>query len=462
MSKIIETQATDDMARYRTAELKADFCKLKENDFESEEAYKSALISQYISLRQKEYEYVVRNEAIKAYIVASEANRACGKKIENETEGVWSGYEQYPLSADTCYAKVPELVKIGDTPREGFSCAISANSLVMKISDEMGYTGQDNLIVPKSRVIRDEKGKMLGVSDENNLSAASYIHLQDSIPSECRVSYSNQAKKPTLTSAIKQGMVGIGDEISIVTGTAQNNTTTGCHAMVIVDVQKNEKGEVINYTLQANNPPSLTTIDAGKTSYYGEKELYCAVKASQWMQDKTNQEVSMDMSVQELEAKVAGTKSKVGHLVNELHDTEKHYVTEKHYNDIRPIGISEGFGERYNEDLNLADIKYREIMRNRRNNMMEEAREQIMQDFRNQIGELSENKNNFDSARIEMQACRLEKRLKERGKEPLIDKDREAENKFEARLKSRKNRASKPKNIDVSMELAKNVLQTMR
>jgi len=39
--------------------------------------------------------------------------------------------------------------------------------------------------------------------------------------------------------------------------------------------------------------------------------------------------------------------------------------------------------------------------------------------------------------------------LKERGKEPLIDKDREAENKFEARLKSRKNRASKPKNIDV-------------
>ena len=429
MPRVIEKNATDEMAQYRRAELDVAFAQPRAEDFSNEEEYKKALIAQYNSLRQKEYEYVVRNEAMKAYSVASEANRACGKKIENETRGAWGGYGQYAASADSCYAKVPEMVKIGDTPNQGQSCAISANSLIIKISDELGYKGKDNLIVPKSRIKKDKNGNSLGVSPKNNLSAASFIHLQDSIPQECRVDYSKTSNGPTLTKAIKQGIVGIGDEVSIITGTANGNTTTGCHAMVVVDVQKNEKDEVINYTLQANNPPCLTTIDARKASYYGDKKLNSAVKTSQWIEKKMAGEVSLDMSTDELETVFRETKSRVSGMVDKLHITENHYAEKKHYNDSKPVGISEGFGDRYNQDLAIAAAKSTCVVPSEAENSVSNEqtsvsntvvsdKEQIKQDIKNQQGELPEDR---VSAQVGMKAGRLEKRQAERNVVALLE-----------------------------------------
>jgi hypothetical protein len=195
--------------------------------------------------------------------------------------------------------------------------------------------------------------------------------------------------------------------------------------MVVVDVQKNEKGEVVNYTLQANNPPCLTTIDARKASYYGDKKLNSAVRTSQWIEKKKAEKVSLVMSVEELKAQLGEAKSRVADMVDKLHATEKHYAEKKHYNDSKPVGISEGFGDRYNQDLAIAAAKSTCIVPQETENDVSNVqtsvtdvvisdKEQTKQDIKNQQGELPEDQDNYDAARIDMKAGRLEKRQVER------------------------------------------------
>ena len=417
MTRVITKQSTDEMQQYRQDDLSYSCPELKREDFADDNAYREALVAQYQELRRQEFQYVVYNEAMKAYNVSSEANANKSRRVENTTGGAWGGYGHATGAQDSSFVYVPDMVKVGDTPNQGESCAISANALVMKISDEMGYTGKDNLIVPKSRLVTNKKGKAIGVSSKNNLSVAAYIHLQESIPQEYRVSYTDKKNKPSLNDAIKQGIVGAGDEISLVTGKA-TSTTSGCHAMVIVDVQKDENGEVKGYTLQGNNPPCLINVDANNPDYYGKRPLNSAVRVSKWIDDKISAEIPADMSSEELSNKVKDTQTRVSTVVDNLHDTEVRYVEKKHYNDVKPVGRSEGFGEHYNKTLDearqaaqdRADAAQREndVAQSTEDKEENSAGSSTRDEMKNSQGELAENENGKTGAKVAIKGGRVE------------------------------------------------------
>ena len=441
MTKVFAKEQTDEMAQYRLDDLHYSFPELKPEDFANDDAYRVALLEQYRELRRQEFRYVVSNEAMKAYNVASEANADKCQRVENTVNGAWGGYGQKPDARDSSFVNVPGMVKVGGTPNQGQSCAISANALVLKISDEMGYTGKNNLIVPKSRLVTDKQGRAVGVSSKNNLSVAAYIHLQDSIPPEYRVSYTDKSNKPSLNEAIKQGIVGEGDEISLVTGKA-TNITSGCHAMVIVDVQKDASGKVVSYTLQGNNPPCLKTVNANSPDYYGKCPLNSAVRVSKWIDDKIYREIPDNMSSSELADKVVQAKEKVSIVTDRLHSTEAHYAEKKHYNDRVPVGRSDGFGEHYNEDLNsaraVAETKskmkkeakvQKDVASNQKNtsasatkDTASNPKQKVAESMKGSNGELAENKKGRKGATVAIKSGKVEVNVGKREAAQNLDK----------------------------------------
>ena len=259
------TRATKD--RHTLADIS--FEALKRENFPSDDAYRTALEQQYRAMREQEYLYVVQDEALKAYNVSSGANKKAGRRVENDQ--AWQGYASVEGVRDTSWCRTVDLAQGCSASAPGrWCCAISASSLTMQISGEMGYDGDQNLIKPKSRIVRYNGQSTCG--NKNSPGVAGNIHLMDSIPEEYRISYENSSRKPTLNEAVKQGILNVGDEFAIETGQATENTS-GCHAMVITDIKRDADGHVTHYTIQANNPPCLKTIDANHPSEIGRAHV---------------------------------------------------------------------------------------------------------------------------------------------------------------------------------------------
>lgn len=317
------------------------FPKLKREDFTSDDAYREALVAQYQAIRAQEYSYVVQNESMKAFNVAYGNNQRKKSRCENQQS--WNGYPQ--TSVDSCFNRTKEIAKTSDgyVPGEN-CCAISATSLTAQISGKMGYDGQNNLIKPKSRIIGGSVGP------RNNPGAAKYLNQLDSIPPECRISYKDEAKAPTLNEAVKKGIIKVGDEFSIRTGEARGNITTGCHAMVLADIQYAADGKtVISYTLQGNNPPTLKQVDVQKPDYYGSRKLVCVTKTNDWIRTQDAKKIN-GMSAEQLQEEIAATRQRLSATIDEIQATETEYVQNKRYAQPAPnIGRTDGYGKHYNE-----------------------------------------------------------------------------------------------------------------
>ena len=348
--KPIYGATVDHVAQLRHKEADVTFPVLERKDFKSDAAYKEALVKQYQAMRQQEFQYVVTDEATKAYMVATEAN--CRTKSRCHNKESWDGYpknQNQTLVRDSAFHRTKDIAEKSDGHVVGANCcAISSTSLVAQISGEMGYDGEQNLIQPRSRYIPLSNGKKT-VGPNNNPGAASCINRLDSIPKNYRLTPENIPSGTTLNSAIKDGLVKAGDEVAIVTNPSNSDPNkTGCHAMVVVDIQKNENGQVTSYTLQCNNPPCLKHIDAKNPDYYASKPLKCAVKFNDWINDKIKQEATTGMTTQQLQAKVAAERKKLNGTIDDLQKTENILASHKEYMTTHDYNKFDGYCTYYN------------------------------------------------------------------------------------------------------------------
>ena len=353
-------QATvDQVARDRHIIADNSFPKLKREDFASDDAYREALVAQYQAIREQEYAYVVQNESMKAFNEAYGNNQKQNTRCENQQS--WDGYPK--TKVDSCFNRTQHIAQTSDGYVPGnWCCAISATSMTAQISGKMGYDGKDNLIQPKSRLF---DGKHVG--PKNNPGAAQFLNQLDSIPPEYRIP--NKTEKlngQTLNQAIKQGLVKVGDAFSIKTGEG-TQTSTGCHAMVLTDIQYAADGKtIVSYTLQGNNPPTLKQVDANAPDSYGKKKLVCVTKTNQWLKDQDAQKIK-GMSTEKLQEEIAAARQRVSATIDEMQTMEAEYAKNKRYGKppVRPckkidangkpyikndaIGKTDGFGAHYNE-----------------------------------------------------------------------------------------------------------------
>ena len=345
----IAPETVERIAVLRQQEIAATFPTIDRDTYASEGEYREALIKQYQALRQKEFEYTVKDETLMGYLIPAQGNIAAQQRCHNlET---WRGFPELKdqtLVADSCYSRVTEIVSKSHSnpgPNGGNCCAISSNALIAQISGEMGYDDEQNLIQPKPRQ-----------EAQNNPNGAAWIERLDSIPEQYRISPQKLRQAypegVTLNTAIKDGVIKAGDEISIKTGTPENGGT-GCHAMVIAGVQKNESGQVIGYDLQCNNPPCLKHIDARNPDYYGSKPLNSAVRVNDWINDKIKAEATAEMPTEELEKMVSERKEILSEKINKMKEHEQTLIadgrcTVTHYVKGRALNNIDGYCAQYN------------------------------------------------------------------------------------------------------------------
>lgn len=348
----VNKEMVEEMQRLRMQELERNVPLKSRKDFESEEAYKDYLLQSYEALRQKEYGYVVRNETMKVYNLACDGTKATGCR---DNLLVWDGYKKYIQSAKSPEEKARRRQQVEDCAmgRAGemgglcfngraravkplyklHCCAISASSVVAQISGEMGYDGDENLIIAKQRK-----------NSRNNLVAAKDINKTDSIPPQYRLGIDVVPRKSagkakpqpkstqsSLNVLVKNGELKIGDSFALAPQNS-NSESTG-HAMVLVDVVKNDKGEVISYTIQGNNSHELMSIDPNKPSRRGSRKVIAGVQTYDYFGDKIKNERKQmkELPVEELEARVVQQRGKTEQVIADLAKTEQ-YNAAKGYN----------------------------------------------------------------------------------------------------------------------------------
>ena len=329
------------------------------SDYANEEEYRRALEMMYLDGRQLEYQYHVQNEAMKAYNVSYGENKNAGARVQNGR--AWGGYRTNAAARDTCYNYTPEIVNATARGANNLHCcAISSTSYTYALSERMGYCGDDNLIVPKSRVVNGHVGRA------NNCYAANSIHFMDSIPPEYTASIKSAARSGgsvipenmTLSQGIQQGLIGVGDEFSIRTGQADGNTTTGCHAMYLVNIERDENGNVVSYTLGGNNPPTLEVVGATQfaSHYYGSKPLVSVVNTGEWVRDQDLARVE-NMSIEELEQAVANQKGAVSSVIEDMKESEYDYMDLNGHTPVARLGRAGGY-KSYYEGLTASSLEY--------------------------------------------------------------------------------------------------------
>ena len=279
------------------------------NNMRNEQAYQDLLLSEYYRQRELQYYLIVQNETQKVYNL-SEAGRSLGF---TENQGVWNGYERCPsLQAQVSNCAVSRIPSIGHTINPSFTsgtacCAITSTAIQAQICGAMGYDGKDNIIQPK-------KWEPLALATEqcyHTKISEKYAHDGDNKP---------------LNQLIKEGKIGIGDEVSI----CSSDSDSGGHAITIADIQYDSNGTPKSYTYHSNNNRHFATMDISSKSWPGGERVLNYLNTEKYWQDVRNNEylqLACDISTgkistEELEKKVQDTANRTKEIINDTRNTE--------------------------------------------------------------------------------------------------------------------------------------------
>ena len=305
-------QITGNVAEKRKKQITDSFPQLKREQFTSDEAYREALLEQYRTMRQQEYQYVCLNEGIKAYdVTLSICARTRNAKAMNRA--CWNGctkvMQQYPdlqeFIADSCYVRIPTDVTNSLAGGNESCCAVASKALESKISAEMGFDGSDNFIKPY------HKG-----DGKSSCHRAANGFMQDPA---CK-GYTAQGN---LWNLLQQGKVGPGATIAVRNG---NITESGYHAKTIIAVNYDDKGKLKSYVLQANNANRLEVI-TGPHMYNN----VLVGDMNRWMTEQLNREAQQkrELSTDELAQAIEQERAKLSQRVSDLEKTESRLFNTK-------------------------------------------------------------------------------------------------------------------------------------
>ncbi len=305
------TQLTDDVAAKRRKQIAKSFPQLKREQFASEEAYRTALLEQYRTMRQQEYQYICLSEGIKAYDVtlsicartgdARAMNRACW----NGCKDILQNYpELYDAVTDSCYVRIPTAVTNSLAGDKQSCCAVASKALESKISAEMGFDGDANFVRAY------HKGDM----------QAAYHRAANGFAND--PASKGYVVRGNLWKLIEEGKVGPGATVAIRNGI----TDSGYHAKTVIAVNYDDKGRIKNYVLQANNASKLEVV-----THQGKYTNVIVGDMNRWMNEKLEYETQQkrELSTEELSKMLEEERAKLNERIDDLERTESHLFNTK-------------------------------------------------------------------------------------------------------------------------------------
>lgn len=307
---------TSSVAMKRLDELNGNFPALAKEQFDSEEAYRNALIKQYTEMRQSEYQYTCLTEGMRAYDVSL---TICQKTNDDKymNKATWDGcksvMERYPQIqqevSDSCYTRIPNDVTDTLSRSNGSysCCAVSSKALESQISAKMGYDDEDNNFVQCYNTNQNAYHHRAANGFVNDPACKDYV------------------AKGNLWKMIESGKAGQGATIAM-----PSKTTSGYHAKTIVAVNYDDNGKLKSYVLQGNNSNSFEVITSDSPKY---SNIYVG-DMNRWMTNKFQQEAQnmQTMTTEQLQEAVLNEKQKVAESISQLEIREKS-LFENHPND---------------------------------------------------------------------------------------------------------------------------------
>lgn len=276
--------------------------RLTRDNYASDEEYKSALIEQYRLIRNEEYQTVCYNAGIEMYHDSRAVNIATENKDAMDTH-IWNGCQnigEHIIPGDSIARRTPEHVMYQYSKSgEKACCAITGSTVVQKICADMNCKGGANIVqfdgVPGK--IIDHK-----IFDYWHTGAGNFTFDPNSRD------YTGKSKV-ILKKAITEGQIGPGDRIAFTSSLS----SSGYHERTLISVNKNKQGEIIGYTIQANNPTELSYHDINdpKDRYNNSLVLYAST--NKWMNEQIETECKdmENMSIEEIQSKINQSKSNI-------------------------------------------------------------------------------------------------------------------------------------------------------
>lgn len=250
----------------RKEKFNADFPKLNRADFASDEEYRTALQEQYVAMKKQQWRYASVESALSYHNMARglpEMNRQglsgttkkvkeAAMSIENQFD-VYSDVEVTEENKDWMIEPSVENYSEGtmyntDIRYAGYyaksktpDCALGTGKRAAEACENMGTYGNKNVME-----------NVEGVAGATNL----HRYTQEKYKNDPRYGNAKQTdfwaprSEVTLEDAISLGKIGPGDMFSEYVGP---NSGSSHHALTLVDVVKNEKEEIVSYTISDNN-----------------------------------------------------------------------------------------------------------------------------------------------------------------------------------------------------------------
>ena len=329
--------------------------------------YLKQLQKQYLELRKQEYEYICMQQAYDTYLASRCVNDqtcrtimfasneyvplqklkfACIDEEEpNNIDDLKNSDTRYQLytrkdnegkiegdSTTVFNAASRQVYKghrvDGKNVKSSVShhCAMTGLRIVTGISNRLGYSGCNNI----------------GYQAWDSANAAG-IHGKNYPNGICKGKYSNITQAKTLNGLIKSGEIGPGDLISIPSG--GNNSGSGYHTLTVASINKNEKGEIIGYTLMDNNGGAERTRLKSYSindPFGGDKNKPLYTKTHSWAYKKFESEIA-GKSAEELEKMIAETKDRMcNNVIVDLARSELTLLFDKEY--LKTCGYTLKYG----------------------------------------------------------------------------------------------------------------------
>ena len=344
---------------YRMQSLSDNFPPVEQGEM-SDEEYKEKLQEQYLALRTLNYEYAVkaqgydmynfsRNmtvEECRAYLFQETDTKAEGLLVENNSlnkpdlfhhanpnDSIWSANTNSAIfSASKVVKGSKRGVSVGEqvTKSNLAHCAQTAACIVTATCDMIGLKDvTDGSDVCNAAHIHGGycAGKNSFVSSRSivGFGGDKYSHAEDF----------NKSNGKTLGELIKEGKIKPG---AIISEYVDNVTGSKMHALTIIDVKKNESGNVVGYTVMDNNGGGAKTrireckigevVDDVSRGCNNKKVVYTNV--ADWAQDQFVEEMN-GKSIEELQAMIYEEKENIRGTIRSLAVAEKTLLCDDTY-----------------------------------------------------------------------------------------------------------------------------------
>lgn len=329
-----EKYGYDMYAGWQIQQLNEKYGRLRQEDFESPEAYRSALIDQYAKLREEEYRAVCYNVGLEMYRDSMAIIQYTGDKSAMNRY-MWRNDDipETVVTRDSVARYVPGNLmtntaadwwrnrQVTVTNKNGqertyfgsASCAITGSAIVSSVADQMGYSGENGPITLEGHYCQGANGFMTDPKMKG---------------------YSGRGQMEQL---LREGKIGVGDRFSVESSGNNQQTNpggSGYHERTIIGVDRDDVGNVVGYTVQGNNSAELSyhRVPDSRDTLNSSQVIYASTNA--WMKDQIRQEcLELEtLAPEQIQGKIGEVKERTASVIRDTATDKERDLIENNTN----------------------------------------------------------------------------------------------------------------------------------